>query len=116
MYKAMIAAVGLLVAFPVQAKPVQAAMPESGSGCYVGDANELYFYDIACAYHAVSKVDANGHLLSFTYQDKGQLQTGQVAPKRAIHRDVILTLDGLACSGDEVVTPSGQYSSNLRCG
>ena len=116
MYKAMIAAVGLLVAFPVQAKPVQAAMPESGSGCWVGDALGDYDFDGACAYHAVSKVDASGNLLSFTYQDKGQLQPGQVAPKRAIHRDVSQPVDGFACTGDEVVTPSGQYSSNLRCG
>lgn len=116
MYKAMIAAVSLLVAFPVQAKPVQAAITDSGSGCAVGDANEYYVIDGACAFHTVSKVDADGNLLSFTYQDKGQLQTGQVAPKRAIRRDVSLPYGGFACTGDEVVTPSGQYSSNLRCG
>ena len=112
----MIAAVGLLVAFPVQAKPVQAAVTESGNSCYVGDANEVYAVDGACDFHTVSKVDADGILLSFTYQDKGQLQTGQVAPKRAIRRDVSVTYGGLPCTGEEVVTPSGQYSSNLRCG
>lgn len=98
-------------------KPIHAAQPSSGEGCIVrASETDGYQFDATCQAHQVVKRDKSGALRSFFYQDKGTLQPGQTAPGSAVR----ISLDGqsvggLPCTGSEVITPSGEYSSNLKC-
>lgn len=98
-------------------KPINAATTDSGMLCIVHEAEGApYLVDSACSWHTVTKLDKDGNLQSFTYQDKGTLQEGQVAPDAAVKIAIEgMTVSGLPCTGTEVVTPSGQYSSDLKC-
>jgi hypothetical protein len=116
MMKFVLASALIVATTPVLAAPANtnAAQTESGSGCIVSD-GATYVFDPACSYHQVYKLDANGDVLSFSYQDKGDLQDGQTAPSSASRVVYTATYFGLSCTVSEVVTPSGQYSSNARC-
>ena len=98
-------------------KPLNAATTDSGTLCIVHEADGApYVADTECTWHSVVKLDKDGNPVSFTYQDKGNLQDGQTAPGAAVKIAVEgMTVNGLPCTGTEVVTPSGQYSSDLKC-
>ncbi len=98
-------------------KPLNAATTDSGTLCVVHEADGApYLVDTECSWHTVTKLDKDGNPLSFTYQDKGNLQEGQAAPGAAVKIAIEgMSVAGLPCTGTEVVTPSGQYSSDLKC-
>jgi hypothetical protein len=98
-------------------KPINAATTDSGTLCIVHEADGApYMVDTECSWHTVTKLDKDGNPQSFTYQDKGTLQEGQTAPDAAVKIAIEgMTVSGLPCTGTEVVTPSRQYSSDLKC-
>jgi hypothetical protein len=97
-------------------KPMNAATADKGTGCLVrGGESQAYAFDAACAFHVVTKADKDGNRVFLSYQDKGTLQSGQAAPDKALRLDITNTIAGQSCSGTEVITPSGNYSSNLTC-
>jgi len=98
-------------------KPINAATTDSGTSCWVHEADgAAYAVDAECSWHSVAKLDKDGNPVSFTYQDKGNLQEGQTAPDAAVKIAIEgMVVNGLPCTGTEVVTPSGQYSSDLKC-
>ena len=98
-------------------KPINAATTNSGTLCFVHEADGApYAVDPDCSWHTVVKRDKDGALQSYRYQDKGTLQAGQVAPDRAVRIPIVgAVVGGLPCTGTEVVSPSGNYSSNLMC-
>ena len=98
----------------VLAKAENAAVAESGQGCLVADANGAYTFDAACSYHVVTRNDQSGNLVLVSYHDQGNLPDGAPRPSRALRRDVSSTVGGETCTGQEVTTPSGQYSSDCR--
>lgn len=98
-------------------KPINAATTDSGTLCVVHEAEGApYAADAACSWHSVVKLDKDGNPQSYTYQDKGSLQDGQTAPGAAVKIPIEgWSVMGMPCTGTEVVTPSGQYSSDLKC-
>lgn len=97
-------------------KPLHAARPTSGSGCFTRASESApYQFNAACEYHQVVKRNKDGSLAMFIYQDKGDLLPGQTAPDSASKVALEATIGGLPCTGIEVVTPSGSYASNLKC-
>ncbi|HPF23542.1 MAG: hypothetical protein R3C08_14535 [Hyphomonas sp.] len=106
-----------LAAMAAPDKPINAATTDSGTFCIVHEADGApYVGDTECTWHTVTKLDKDGNPQSFTYQDKGNLQDGQTAPDAAVKIAIEgWTVMGLPCTGTEVVTPSGQYSSDLKC-
>ena len=98
-------------------KPLNAANPESGTGCFVQGGDGNYALDASCTTHSVVKRDKTGGLLSFRYHDHGTVQAGQPLPDQTIINDVLINLGGFTelCTGREVITPSGTYTSDLTC-
>lgn len=97
-------------------KPINAADPTDGTGCLVhGGTAQAYVLDAACKYHLLTKADKDGNRVFLHYQDKGNLQPGQTAPDKAVTIEITNTIAGQSCSGTEVITPSGNYSSDLSC-
>lgn len=108
--------IALMSSVPTFAKPDHAAQPNSGNGCWVRASDTTpYRYDPTCEVHSVLKRNKDGTVQFFHYQDKSALLPGQIAPDRAVRYDLEMNLFGLPCTGNEVITPSGQYSSNLKC-
>ncbi|PLK26428.1 hypothetical protein [Novosphingobium sp. TH158] len=107
----------LSVAYAAPDKPLNAATPLNGTECIVRAGEDSpYRFDAACEWHRVVKRDKNGALVFFHYQDKGTLQPGQTAPDRAVKIELVdQTWGGLPCTGSEVITPDGNYASNLKC-
>lgn len=115
----------LAVAAPASAKPdkpINAADAASDTGCYVGvDGN--YTIDPSCQVHFVEKLNKDGTLAFFRYQDKGVLPPEMPAPATAQQNsadgyyrlDIGGTVIQFFCTGTEFIEPSGQYASNLTC-
>jgi len=101
-------------------KPVNAAEVRDdafGVGCYVRASDtDPYVYDSTCESHTVIKRNKDGTLRTIIYRDNSVLLAGQTAPDHAAQFSLSQTVYGLPCTGIEVVTPSGEYMSNLRCG
>lgn len=96
--------------------PVNAANTSSDSGCFVrGGESDPYQYDPTCTSHIVEKLNKDGSLAWWRYQDKGTLQSGNVAPETAVQIDIQLEMFGGTCFGKEVITPDGHYSSDMVC-
>nr|WP_321441785.1 hypothetical protein [uncultured Hyphomonas sp.] len=91
-------------------KPVNAATPEKGKGCLVRDADGAYHYDSNCKWKLVIRRNALGEIVQYSYQDKGSL------PDSAPHPDAALKTEYEAggCTGSELATPAGQYSSDCK--
>ena len=96
------------------------ASPGKGSGCLVGDANGDYYFDAACKTHDVLKLDKDGSVQFYSYQDAGQLPAGAALPSSAIHTTTEACLNfggsvGVLCGTIvETVTPSGAYKDSFR--
>ena len=95
------------------------ASPDKGTACYVGDANGFYYLDTSCQTHAVTKLNDDGSLAFYSYQDAGQLPPGAALPTQAItntYDNVCYNFAfGLTCGTiTEIITPSGQYKSSFK--
>lgn len=90
-------------------KPVTAATVDSGTGCLVRDADGNYSLDTDCKWTLTRKTDADGNTTLYHYQDKGQLPEGAAFPSKALK-----TSFEAGCTGSELTTPSGQYSSDCK--
>jgi hypothetical protein len=90
-------------------KPITAATVESGTGCLVRDADGVYHVDAECKWTLVMKTDAEGNITLYNYQDKGALPEGAPVPSKALKTDF-----ESGCSGSELVTPAGKYSSDCK--
>lgn len=95
------------------------AMTEKGKGCSVrnGPAPGNYVVDEACTFHQVLKLDDEGNIEFFHYQDKGQVQSAW-RPDRALRIESNLCYDidqGEVCGRvTETITPSGEYKSSFK--
>lgn len=116
-----IAGLSLVAAFTVGAsntalakpdKPANAATTESGTGCWVRDAEGNYHVDADCNWHTVVKRNKDGSLKSYSYQDQGTLPDDAPHPSSAVRN----TEDWPGCPDgiNEVTTPSGEYRSDCR--
>lgn len=90
-------------------KPVTAATAEKGTGCLVRDAEGAYHYDSKCKWTLTKRTNALGNLVLYNYQDKGTLPEGAPAPDAALKTDY-----DAGCTGSELVTPAGKYSSDCK--
>ena len=95
------------------------AMTSKGTGCAVrtGPGPADYALDEACTYHQVVKLDDDGNVVFFMYQDQGQV-IGDWRPDRAMRTESNIcysTAFGNVCGRvSEVVTPSGEYKSSFK--
>ena len=92
-------------------KPMNAATTGSGTGCLVRDADGNYHVDEDCTWHAVVKRDKDGNIVSYKYQDKGNLPEDAPHPDKAMKWD-----DTPGCPGEtkETTAPSGSYTSDCH--
>lgn len=98
------------------AKPVNAAEPGTNDICITRASEaDAYQLNTNCSAHSVIKRDKDGNIVSYRYQDKAPLNDTQVAPDRVVRVALTGTVAGLPCTGTELITPSGHYSSNLKC-
>lgn len=101
------------------AKPINAAVvhDRNGIGCLVRSVNvtKAYQFDPGCESMLVVKRDRDRNVTSYRYHDRGQLQTGQDVPNRAVRISITGRNYGLACEGREIISPDGGYSSNFLC-
>jgi|LZQP01.1.fsa_nt_gb hypothetical protein len=91
-------------------KPVNAATAEKGTGCLVRDADGAYHYDAECKWTLVTRRNAVGEIVLYSYQDKGSLPEGAPHPDAALKTDY----DAGGCTGSELATPAGKYSSDCK--
>jgi len=95
------------------------ASPGKGTGCFVADANGDYTFDPTCKAHDVLKLDREGKVAFYHYQDQGQLPADAPHPSRTIRNNFedclyFSSLDELVCGTvNEVITPSGVYKSSF---
>lgn len=108
---------GAFLAIGASAGSAAPASPGKGTGCDVGDANDQYYFDPACKAHTVLKLDADGNLAFYEYQDAGRLPSDAARPASAIHRsyDACYRLGiGVVCGTIvETITPGGAYKSSF---
>ena len=112
---------GIMFAFigviPVSAKR---AVTDSGLGCLVrvGLEENDYALDPACSAHDVLKLDEEGNLEFYVYQDHGQLPEVGWRPTSTFRTTFEVCYQfsfGVTCgTAKESVTPSGQYTSSFR--
>jgi hypothetical protein len=112
---ALVAPVSMASAAPD--KPINAASTDSGTYCIVrASETDPYVADPACEWHTVTKRNRDGSYAFYFYQDKGTLQPGQTATDSAVKTEIVgYVVAGMPCTGTEVISPSGAYSSNLKC-
>lgn len=116
-----LAAFAIAAAIPAIAAPDNnapgSATPSSGTGCYVQGGDGNYDYDPTCSFHRVVNRDKSGKLESFRYHDHGQVLPGMPTPDHTVINDVVVHVNGFTqdCTGREIITPSGEYTSNLTC-
>ena len=96
------------------------AQTGKGTGCFirVGTGDDDYAFDGTCTAHDVLKMDDDGNLEFYVYQDHGQLPEGSWRPSQT-HRETFeqcLQFDfGIVCGTvRETVSPSGEYKSSFK--
>ena len=91
---------------------------ERGDGCFVGWGENEYFFDETCQAQAVTKIDNEGNLQFYTYQDHGQLPADYPLPTQVVRNTFEACGNfggsiGIKCGIiDELVTPTGEYKSS----
>ena len=66
----------------VTAKALKDVQVESGTGCFVRDAEGNDYVDPNCNWHVVRTYDEGGNLIKYKYQDQGTLPEGAERPSR----------------------------------
>ena len=96
------------------------AVTDSGTGCFVrvGTGDDDYVFDATCAAHDALKLDDEGDIEFYVYQDHGQLPEGSWRPSQAFRssfEQCLNTSFGVVCGiATETVTPSGEYKSSFN--
>ena len=114
-----VALIGLTLSFigssSVSAKPAEA---DKGTGCYVrtGEGENDYAYDESCKAFGVLKLDEEGDVEFYVYQDHGQTSWH---PERTYRSTFEQCLNfgslGIVCGTvKETITPSGEYKSSFK--
>jgi hypothetical protein len=113
----------VIVISVIGVRPVTAtrATPDRGNGCHVriGDGANDYAFDPACETHDVLKLDDDGGLDFYVYQDHGQLPAGGWFPSQPYRSTFEQCFEfgsiGVICGTvKESVTPSGEYKSSFK--
>ncbi|BCS34232.2 hypothetical protein TBR22_A34610 [Luteitalea sp. TBR-22] len=95
------------------------ADPARGDGCLVTDAVGDNYFDEGCRAHRVLKLDDEGIVAFFHYQDVGQLPAGAAVPTSTVRNTYEQCLrlrgyDQIVCGTvRETITPSGIYTSTF---
>ena len=116
------AAIAIVITFiGVTSVSARRAEPSSGTGCFVrtGEGVDDYTFDTACQAHDVLKLDDDGNLEFYVYQDHGQLPAGGWLPfqsyRTTFEQCFNMTGVGVVCGiGRESVSPSGEYKSSFK--
>ena len=96
------------------------AITDRGTGCYVrvGTGPGDYVYDAACTAQDVTKLDNEGNVEFYSYQDHGQLPEGSWRPSKGYRNtfEVCYAFSfGVVCgTATETITPSGEYKSSFK--
>ena len=97
------------------------AYTDKGNGCYVrvGVGDDDYVFDASCAAHDVLKLDDEGNVEFYQYQDHGQLPEDVIPPSRTVNYNFDTCLSfgslGIVCGTiNETITPSGEYKSSFN--
>jgi|SRR5687768_1777910 len=96
------------------------AVTDKGTGCFVrvGTGDNDYVLDNTCTAHDVRKLDDEGNLDFYVYQDHGQLPEGSWRPSRVYRNSFEMCFTasfGVFCGiAKESVTPSGEYKSSFK--
>ena len=96
------------------------SLTQKGTGCFirVGTGDDDYAFDGACTAHDVLKIDDDGNLEFYVYQDHGQLPEGSWRPSQPYREtfEQCLQFDfGIVCGTvRESVSPSGEYKSSFK--
>ena len=88
-----------------------------GEGCMVrvGDGDDDYAFDSACEAHEVLKMDDDGELDFYVYQDHGQSSWRPSTPYRNTFEICYHFSFGTVCGiAKESVSPSGEYKSSFK--
>lgn len=116
-----LAVLGIAFSFSDQVSVSAArATPDKGQGCFVrvGEGPNDYELDATCEAHEVLKLDNQGNVEFYVYQDHGQLPEGSWRPDttfRDTFEQCFNTSFGQICGiATETVTPSGEYKSNFK--
>ena len=92
----------------------------SGIGCYVRVGTEYndYVVDNACTFHEILKMDDEGNLEFYVYQDHGQLPATSWRPAQPYRNTFEVCYNfsiGTVCGTvKESVSPSGEYKSSFK--
>ena len=96
------------------------AVTDSGTGCFVRVGTEFndYILDTTCTAHDVLKLDDDGNLEFYVYQDHGQLPAGSWRPSQPYRNAFEACYEfsfGIVCGTvKESVSPSGEYKSSFK--
>jgi hypothetical protein len=93
------------------------AIADKGTGCYVktGEGESDYVVDPNCQAHDVLKMDDDGGIDFYVYQDHGQTSWHPEETYRTTY-DASIYVNGILVEGviKETVTPSGEYKSSFK--
>lgn len=96
------------------------AVADKGAGCYVPaeEGPDNYVADPNCQAHDVLKLDDDGEVDFYVYQDHGQTSWHPEQTYRSTTEDFCITFRdlGVEVCGvvKETVTPSGEYKSSFK--
>jgi hypothetical protein len=93
------------------------ADPSKGTGCYVrvGEDPNDYVFDATCSAHDVLKLDDDGTLDFYVYQDHAQTSWHPETAYRSTFEACFNFDFGVVCgTAKETVTPSGEYKSSFK--
>ena len=114
-----VALVGIALSF-VGSTSVSAmrANTDKGKGCFVRVSEEIFdnVEDPECTYHEVMKLDDDGNVEFYFYQDHGQTPWRPQKTLRETYFICTVFEDGLELCGynTEIITPNGEYKSTFK--
>jgi len=114
-----VALVGIALSF-VGSTSVSAmrANTDKGKGCFVRVSEEIFdnVEDPECTYHEVMKLDDDGNVEFYFYQDHGQTPWRPQKTFRETYFMCTVFEDGLELCGynTEIITPNGEYKSTFK--
>lgn len=110
--------IGIALSFSgVNSVSATRAETSRGTGCYVriGEGDDDYVLDGACTAHAVLKMDDDGELDFYVYQDHGQSSWHPSRPYKNSFEACYNFDFGQVCGlVKESVSPSGEYKSSFK--